>query len=333
MKIMTAFAIVLLLGIGASHCQESITKEQLVSPFGFKQQVLPTTIGDVVYYTYQKGFRPKTKLVLYIHGSDPSPLFSYNHVEDGIQPNCFLPRDFEQLSEDFLYVGVEKVGFEGVFNEDQIEVPDRYVQTNSLTTRVTAIDAVIDHLITQYTFDKVIVYGHSEGAPVAAKLATQNKHITHLGFWAGNALPDFYDFILENRIAFYKNEISDDEAQQNINETINGFVNEVASDTSNTEGGGYTNLRWWSYAEPPINNLLKIEIPIFVQVATLDESAPIESTYLIPLEFARLKKNNLTYNVCTGCDHSFYKTNDQDKKEALWSEIFTEFIEWTDVNR
>mgnify|MGYP000333017297 FL=1 len=50
--------------------------------------------------------------------------------------------------------------------------------------------------------NKVIVYGHSEGAFVAPKLATVNKRITHLGVWGGSALPDFFDFILFDLYSF-----------------------------------------------------------------------------------------------------------------------------------
>jgi hypothetical protein len=71
---------------------------------------------------------------------------------------------------------------------------------------------------------------------------------------------------------------------------------------------------------------VKIDIPIYVQLGTEDESSPIESNYLIPLEFARLGKTNLTYNVCVGCDHGFKNVNTE---KDNWSDIFREFIEWS----
>jgi pimeloyl-ACP methyl ester carboxylesterase len=235
------------------------------------------------------------------------------------------------LPEAYLYVVVEKIGFEGVINEDDIPKPEVYQKKNSLGNRVFRANAVLDYLTANNAFEKIIVYGHSEGAPVGAKLATINTNITHLGFWAGNALPDYFDFILESRIEYYKGSISDSTAQARINENIAGF-NKIASDSLNTDGKGYTNLRWWSYSEPPLNNLLKIDIPIYVQVATMDKSAPIESSYMIPLEFARLKKTNLTYKVCVGCDHGFSRTNENGNTERKWKAIFSEFIKWADKN-
>jgi pimeloyl-ACP methyl ester carboxylesterase len=217
-----------------------------------------------------------------------------------------------------------------VIDENNIPTPKIYQQKNSLHNRVQRASAVIDYLDDAYNFKKVIVYGHSEGAPVAAKLATQNKSITHLGFWAGNVLPDFFDFALEIRKEYYRGTITAKKAQKQIDETLEGFTQHIATDTANVDMEGYTNLRWWSYAEPPLYNLLKLDIPVYVQVATEDESAPIESSYMIPLEFARLKKNNLTYKVCVGCNHSFNIPLKKGKVERKWNEIFANFIQWTE---
>jgi hypothetical protein len=74
---------------------------------------------------------------------------------------------------------------------------------------------------------------------------------------------------------------------------------------------------------------LKINIPIFVQVAGKDESAPMESTYLIPLEFTRLGKNNLRYEICMECDHGFEIERENGVTENKWDSIFQEFIKWT----
>ena len=322
-------SILVSLVVANGSAQKIPTKEQIVQHYGFVENSIEVSDQNIVFYTYQKNKAPKTKLVLYLQGSDPSPQFSYKITNDKTQKLCWLNGEFKDLSEEYLYVVVEKIGFEGVINEDDIPKPKIYQKNNSLGNRVFRANAVLDHLTSSNVFEKVIVYGHSEGAPVGAKLATINSKITHLGFWAGNALPDYYDFILENRIEYYKGAISDSTAQARIDKNISGFK-KVVSDSLNTDSKGYTNLRWWSYSEPPINNLLKLAIPIYVQVGTLDKSAPIESSYLIPLEFTRLKKTNLTYKVCVGCDHGFTITSKNGSHERQWKKIFAAFIKWAD---
>jgi pimeloyl-ACP methyl ester carboxylesterase len=330
---MNRILFLVLIILSCTHCdaQNIPTKEQIINHYGFEEKSIKVNDENIVFYTSKKSDVAKTKLVLYLQGSDPSPQFSYRIKDNKVQKLCWLNGEFNSLSEEYLYVVIEKIGFEGVINEDDIPKPKIYQEKNSLKNRVFRANAVIDHLSSDNEFTKIIVYGHSEGAPVGAKLATVNSKITHLGFWAGNALPDYYDFILENRIEYYKGAISDSTAQSRIDKNIAGFK-EVISDSLNTDSKGYTNLRWWSYSEPPINNLLKIDIPVFVQVASKDKSAPIESSYLIPLEFARLKKSNLTYNVCVGCDHGFSRTTNNGKVERMWKQIFTDFIEWTEKN-
>lgn len=315
-----------------SYAQKPPTKKELVEHYGFQEHSIQVSDENIVFYTYQKGNIVKTKLVLYLQGSDPSPQFSYRVQNGKIQKLCWLNGEFSTLSDEYIYAVVEKVGFEGLIDEDQIPKPAIYQKKNSLGNRVFRANAVIDHLDEKHTFEKVIVYGHSEGAPVGARLATVNDKITHLGFWAGNALPDFYDFILENRIEYFKGNISDSTAQSRIDQNIEQF-RQIANDSINTQGTGYTNQRWWSYSEPPINNLLKIDIPIFVQVASQDQSAPIESTYLIPLEFARIGKTNLTYKVCLGCDHGFVQKNQDGADVGKWKEIFADFILWSEKNQ
>ena len=323
------FLVLIILSFTNCDAQSIPTKEQITNHYGFEEKSIKVNDENIVFYTYQNSKVPKTKLVIYLQGSDPSPQFSYRIKNDKTQKLCWLNGEFNELTEEYLYVVIEKIGFEGVINEDDIPKPKIYQEKNSLKNRVFRANAVIDYLTSNNDFTKVIVYGHSEGAPVGAKLATVNNKITHLGFWAGNALPDYYDFILENRIEYYKGSISDSTSQSRIDKNIDRFK-KVVSDSLNTDSNGYTNLRWWSYSEPPINNLLKIDIPIFVQVASKDKSAPIESSYLIPLEFARLKKNNLTYKVCVGCNHGFSIINEDGNNQNKWRKIFNDFIKWTE---
>lgn len=309
-------------------------KTQLVEAFGFSENSL--LAGDIPVIYYQKGATPRDakRLIVYLQGSDPSSQFYYSKHNDSLRVGSWIPEDYLAINPKDLYVVIEKPGFEGVFPEEITKVPALYHKMNSLDDRVMRANSVINAITSQGNFTSVIVYGHSEGAPVGAKLATLNPHITHLGFWAGNALPDMFDFALMGRQEVHAGRMSASEAQISINEMMDNFEHTIASDRENTEVDkfGYTNKRWFSYAEPPLNNLLMLDIPIFVQVATDDKSAPIDSTYLIPLEFARLGKNNLTYRVCMGCDHGFVVTHEDGTTTKKWREIFREFLTWSETS-
>ena len=330
---MRILAILILTTFTLCSCkaQKLPTKDELVNHFGFIQETVVSEKENIIFYSYKNGNKKADNLIVYLQGSDPSPQFSYRIKENKIDKLCWLHGEFKEVPEDYLFIVVEKIGFEHLINEENIPKPKIYQEKNSLDNRVDRVNIVLNELNSKNDFDKIIVYGHSEGAPVGAKLATVNKHITHLGFWGGNALPDFYDFAIESRIEFHNGNITVEESQKQIDELLQSFK-EIADDPTNTEDNAYTKKRWWSYSEPPINNLLKLEIPIFVQVATNDKSAPIESTYLIPLEFARLGKSNLTYKVCVGCDHGFNSKSDDGSIERNWNKIFNEFILWANEN-
>lgn len=328
-RILTCF--ILLISFFQANAQN--LKEKALNRFGFEEYSVLMENDTIYYYVHQKENSKPNKVVVYLQGTTPvpEPFFEVEETENAIKYFQYFPSDYNLLDKEYIYVIISLPGTPAVKGYGTLNL-NKYNSLNSLDYRVLAADIVINH-IAENLFDpeKIIIYGHSEGAFVAPKLATVNERITHLGVWGGSALPDFFDFILFDRKANLRGEQSDSLTQKNINQTIELFQL-VAKDSLNTvpsnknEITEYTNKRWWSYSEPTINHLVKIDIPIYVQLGTEDESSPIESNYLIPLEFARLGKTNLTFNVCVGCDHGFKNVN---TGKDNWSDIFRKFIEWS----
>lgn len=312
------------------------TKNDVLHKFGFTEHLITTKDDTVHFYLHLPEKGQASKLVLYLQGSSPDPLFSVEKEDGEFKSYRWFPGDYKLLDEQYGYAVIAKSGIPSISGLAVRADLSKYHRLNYLDHRVFQADTVIDFIHQQLlpNLEEIIVYGHSEGAPVAAKLGTINQEITHLGFWAGNALPDFYDFILFNSKRVWSGEMSQEEALKNINTLFEGF-REIAENPESTEAESrddYSNKRWWTYAEPPINNLLKIKIPLFVQVAAKDESAPVESTYLIPLEFTRLGKTNLTFEICADCDHGFSVEQENGEFEDRWSEIFQKFISWVGKN-
>ncbi len=328
MQIFHFITLTLLLSSFALAQDGEPTNDVVLKKFGFEEFFI-TIEGDTTFFYYHQipNSNP-TLLVLHLQGTSPDPLFSVEKEKNKFSTYRWFPGDYKLLDEEYGYVIIAKSGIPPIRRKESVNY-GKYHQLNSLDHRVKQADTVINFLAKKVIKDveRIIVYGHSEGAPVAAKLGTVNNDITHLGFWAGNALPDFYDFALFTSKAVTQKNISTIEAKENIEQLITEFelISKNRNSTDAKFKDDYSDKRWWSYSEPPINNLLKIDIPIFVQVAGKDESAPIESTYLIPLEFIRLGKENLTYEICAECDHGFVVG-----EKDIWSEIFLNFISWTD---
>lgn len=316
---------------GQDHSPASVFKK-----FGFTEHRIISKNDTIYFYLNAKGQQPKKNLVLYLSGSTPDPLFTFETVRDTMQSYFWGHQDYKLLSEEYTFAVIAKKGMQGLFDETKLNTrkpPQSYVQHNSMDYRVWQADQVINYCAKKLLNgpEKVIVYGHSEGFNVVAKLVTVNKKITHAGLWAGSAMPDYYDFMLFNRWEYLKGEVSDSVCAKNMDTLLMNYQALFNQPNGAEPNSIYTNKRWISYAEPSINHLLKTNIPLYMLVATKDENAPIESAYIVPLEFTRNRKQNLTFKTCVGCNHSFAITNPDKSRTSFWNDYFKDFIAWTNL--
>ena len=86
----------------------------------------------------------------------------------------------------------------------------RYLRANYLDTYVARGQAVVDFLLRQDWVDKqqILALGHSQGSKVALKVALSRPQISRLGFFSGNPLGRFDQFVREYRLAENKGEMS-----------------------------------------------------------------------------------------------------------------------------
>ncbi|GAB4028931.1 hypothetical protein [Spirosoma koreense] len=207
---------------------------------------------------------------------------------------------------------------------------NEFVQRNSLDWRAEAGAEVLNTILTKNLVPinkkRIIVAGHSEGAPVAAKLATLNPHATHVGCFAGPGLTHFYDFMLDARLKARAGLLTPEAAQGRVDSLMATVKSIMAQpQATNKFWEGETYKRWSSYAEPMADNLLKLRIPTYVASATLDKNTISESADYLPIIFAQQGKTNLTYRSCLACDHWFNDTRPNGQR--LWKRYFNEFLQ------
>ncbi len=306
--------------------------ENALKKFNFIEEQFIDGADTISYYLKNYEAKPEN-LVLYIQGTGFNPIFSYKIENEEPVYYRWFGDDYERLDSNYTWAIIPKPGREGIFLESDVEnVSTKFYQNDYQEYRVNQIDKSIKHIIENHLSksEKIIVYGHSEGATIAAPLALRNKQITHLGFWSGNVLNNFYEFSLFNRLEALKGQITDSIAHENIMGVLQWYQNVILNPNSTeVDHIGYTNKRWSSYERPPIAYLLDIDIPIFALFASKDESTPIETAYLIPVQFMEKRKKNLTFEVCIDCDHSYNQKKGEEEVNR-WSEYFKKFIEWTE---
>ncbi len=318
--------------ISNAQITEGKLLNKALAKFEFIQETIITESDTIVYYLTDYKRRTPTKLVVFIQGTSANPLFSYEMKNGKPVFYRWFNDDFQHIDDSTVFAIIPKPGMHGLFHDDEIQVPTKYYVSNYKDYRVNQIHQSIEHIVENHmeSSDKVIVYGHSEGAAIASGLALKNDKITHLGFWSGNVLNNFYEFSLFNRIESLKGSMSDSLAHENVMGIINWYSNVIEDPESvDLDQIGFTNKRWSSYERPPIEELLDIEIPIFALFASEDESTPIETAYLLPIQFMEKRKPNLTFEVCIGCDHGYVQKSEKDETQH-WSRLFRKFLEWTE---
>lgn len=315
---------------------EKLKLGQSVTPgdFGFKEYKVLSKGDTIIFYTYQRNNSNPTSIFINLPGTDADNIYSYNKESNGSYSyNSLTSFDFSYLPENYLFVIVAKPGYGFFGNSNPDAVPQNYWDKTSLQDRVMRANTAIKYIkrIIKKP-ENIVVFGYSEGFYVGAKLATVNKNITHLGIGGGGGYIDFYDFILSNQKSILKGETTTDTAIIN-NQKIISTLKQIMSKPNSTEFKyGYTYKRWASFAEPPIQNLVKLNIPIYQVHGTNDESTAIENAYVVPIEFARLNKNNLTFIVYSNSDHSLIEHTKDDKEINHWDEMMKDFFSWVKLN-
>jgi len=304
------------------------------------------------FHTYSNGdITSKKGILLYIQGSGNEPFYKLIKHIDTIktlkteQPKIkkylevqrTLPFNLTGFPNDYLLVAISKknIPFE-IFGND-FKVPKSFYENDNLNYRVWQADKVINYITDEILREqkKIIVIGHSEGTEVVAKLGTVNNKITNIGYWSGGGNAQYYDFILDIRKSVQRGETTEEESVLEIEKVFKEVKDIYEHPNSLTKKWlGHSYRKWSSSVEPSIDNLLKIDIPIYVAHGAKDKAVPIESAYLIPIEFIRNKKTNLTFKVYPKLDHSFSLIPQSENEEYLekWDEVLEEFLNWCEMN-
>ena len=301
--------------------------------FGFTEYQIPVDQDTVFFYTYQKPGTQPNAVYITLPGSNAENIYTWHNAgRSEFWFNSLTDFDFSYLPDNYLLVIVAKPGFGFCGKSDEDHIPEKYWKYTSLDDRVfranLALEYAKKHLVKNPK--KVVAFGYSEGFYVGAKLAVVNKSITHLGIGGGGGYIDFYDFILENQKTGLKNQADPDTIISWSRSIIETFQQIMADPDSREMTYGYSNKRWASFAEPPVKNLTTLNIPIFQVHGTEDDMTPVESAYIVPLEFARLKKSNLTFKLYARCDHSLVEKTPDGKEIEHKGEMMNAFFRWVD---
>jgi hypothetical protein len=285
---------------------QKITLDQL----GFKHFTInDKSLGEINYYISSKDIDKPKPILLYLDGSGAFPLFQY--TERGIGSSVVI--DFRNLSNEYHIILISKPGvpfLDSVKMDTGIPIyktPKTYKEKLSLDWRVNSAKLVLNKSIKKLNVanKKVAVIGLSEGFQVGAKLASIDKNVSHLMLFVGNGLNQIYDFIIQNRTDTQSGAIPLEIAQKNI-DSLYVIAKDIYENPNSTdkEWYGHTYLRWSSFTNNnPSENILSLNIPVYIVAAANDRNTSVLGTDYLYLESIRQKKKNIFYTVFP-VDHS-----------------------------
>lgn len=279
--------------------------------------------------------------ILFCQGSLPIPLV----IEDN--NDVFLPAfnfDYKKLSEKYniilissphtpIKANVKNLNPRYAYVPDvnkPFEYDEKYLEDNYLDKYVERADKVIAFLLKQpwVQKDKIYVMGHSQGANVAAKIASTNSDITALGYFSGNPDGRITGIIRSERQAAIHGKISAEEAQKNIDRWYFWFKsfakNEIPGDYQ-----GDSPHTWASFSTPMRDKLVNLAIPVYITYGTMDMGA--EGCDVLPIYFELEGKTNYKMKPFVGYGHNFEQISPDGKsnfENMKWKEAMDNFTLW-----
>jgi pimeloyl-ACP methyl ester carboxylesterase len=231
------------------------------------------------------GQRPQRGWLFYVQGSEPRTVT-------------------DRIGE---LAGAAALGLQLVLVERRGVMPDRPVdeqvfhESSGKSTRVADHLAVIRHFLTDAAAGQVVVLmGESEGGEVAAAVALAEPRVTQLiligcgGAWT--QAQEFEHFLAKGGTYLDVNSIADLHAR---------FDDIRANPDAMTMWAGHPYRRWSSYLwDSPADDVLALDIPIFLAQGDADSSVPVESARALAQAFIESGKANLRYLEYAGVDHS-----------------------------
>ncbi|MDR2409062.1 MAG: hypothetical protein LBE13_13240 [Bacteroidales bacterium] len=288
-----------------------------------------TTATDTIEFIKIDTVNKKKPVFLFIQGSLPRPLIvDYNNYGYYLAGFNF---DVKILN-DFNVVEIAMPNTPAMLKETQLDSQGSYVKSkkpydfdktymrrNVIETYVERANAVIDCLMRQEWIEKdsIYVYGHSQGALVATRMAAENENIKIVGFSGSNPLGRYAGIIQETRANAIRGQITEEEVQKEIENNWISWRYMVQATEVPYNWNSDLPATWKSFSQPVVEILANLKQPVFVAYGTRDyHSLACE---LLPIYFGLSGKTNYQMHPMLGRGHNFELIDEDGKPD--WNDV------------
>lgn len=185
------------------------------------------------------------------------------------------------------------------------EVPDAFVAHDTPQQYAADAEAVLRYLRQQPWVDpaNTTAIGISQGYHTAVRLAVLDRHVTHAALLSSNPYSRLHQYVSDARAAQYRGELTPARAQSQIDSLYLEYRDLMRGTEAAARPWVRQHWRNWiavtKYAT--VDTMLQLHIPLFVGYGTADIGSA--SNDMLPFEFARRGKTNLTLHAYPGLDH------------------------------
>jgi pimeloyl-ACP methyl ester carboxylesterase len=329
----------LIIGCNGLPEQNNLTVENI--PQLNMQLFCLTTPTDTIHFLKYDTINEKKPLLLLIQGSMPMPLIMEN--DGNLEANHF--RLFNKsVFEQFNVVEISQPNTPPIINvknlnnqysyvksENPYDFDKTYLKRNVAETYVERANEVISCLMRRDWIDNdsIFVYGHSQGAYIAAHLAAENENIKAIGFSGTNPFGRFQGVMQTIRNNAINRQITEEDAQKQIEAhwkwwDIYCYGRELPENYI-----GDLPATFLSFSQSAVDILANLKQPVFVVYGTRDyHSVACE---LLPIYFGFAKKQNYKMHPVLGRGHNYELIDDENNvywNDTKWSEVVDEFVKF-----
>jgi dienelactone hydrolase len=271
-------------------------------------------------------------IILFDQGSQARPLIL---LDNGGEPYRVFPFQTDSLLTKFhlAIVGKPYVPLianhsdlkNGAYADPQTGIPPaQFYSRDNVDYYVNRAKEVIKHLKKQpwVKKDQLVAAGHSAGSTVVAKLALESKDVTHLIYSGGNPFGRMASIISQARA-------TDDSVGTRAERSFTYWQEVVKDSTSVASQGGDSNKTTYDFSIPPIDYLMKLQIPVLVTYGTKDYGVAFND--YMRLETIRKGKKNFTFKPYIGMEHNYFGFDTEGKVDYDkfgWDQVADDWSQW-----
>lgn len=313
------YVFTLFLFLSHEIAQASSFKKDPVPGTPFFRFSLQDSFGRNITYYRTVALNKKLPLAMFIQGSGCTSVF--RRKDDGAITGGYQSVLNAVAKGRMNVMVVEKPEVQFLdFNDrpgQAIDCTERFNEEHTLDRWAEALNAALNGALSTDDVDatRVLVVGHSEGAISAAKLASNNKKVTHIGFLSGSGPTQLFDFVRQAQ------------SETEVNSIYEQFRKIIkAPNESKQFVWGHPFKRWASFMTQTSTELLdRTEAKLFIVHGTKDQAVPIESFDSLTTDLFR-KQRSFEMMRLEGANHSL-NTPEQTPPAGM-QEVMEHLIVW-----